>query len=175
MKLSRWLLLAAAVSALGCSTLELGSDFDPRTDFSIYKTFDFKEGSKPRNAVARRSVEYAIQTALEGRGLEYVENGASLDIFIHFVLDTEIRFETYGYGTAGWYGWGWGGGTVTTARAIPVGTLLIDLVDARSKALVWRGIVKDEISTTLYPEEREKKAIGIARELFAKFPPARKG
>jgi hypothetical protein len=120
-------------------------------------------------------VEYAIQTALEGRGLEYVENGASLDIFIHFVLDTEIRFETYGYGTAGWYGWGWGGGTVTTARAIPVGTLLIDLVDTRSKALVWRGIVKDEISTTLYPEEREKKAIGIAKELFAKFPPARKG
>jgi len=174
MKLSRLLLLAAAVSSLGCSTLQVGSDYDRGTDFSIYKTFDFKEGSKPRDPVARRSVEYAIQTALEGRGLKGVDSGGSLDIFVHFVLDTEIRYETYGYGTYGWYGWGWGGATVTTARAIPVGTLLIDLVDSKSKALVWRGLVKDEISTTLYPEEREKKAIGIAKQLFENFPPAKK-
>ncbi len=174
MKLSRTLLLVAAVAALGCSTLEMSTDFNPGTDFSGYRTFDFKEGSKPRDPVARRSVEYAIQTALEGRGLRYAESGGDLDIFVHFVLDTELRFETYGYDTIGWYGWGWGGPTVTTVRAIPIGTLLIDLVDSRSKALLWRGLVKDEISTTLYPEEREKKAIGIARQLFANFPPARK-
>jgi hypothetical protein len=175
MNLARAFVLVAAVSSLGCSTLQVGSDFDPRTDFSSYKTFDFKEGSKPKNAQARRSVEYAIQTALEGRGLKGVDSGGSLDIFVHFVLDTEIRYETYGYGTVGWYGWGWGGATVTTARAIPVGTLLIDLVDSRSKALVWRGLVKDEISMTLNPEEREKKAIGIAKQLFENFPPTKKG
>jgi hypothetical protein len=59
-------------------------------------------------------------------------------------------------------------------RRIPVGTVMIDLVDAKKKELVWRGIVKDEISTELYPEEREKKAIRIAKELFAGYPPAPK-
>jgi hypothetical protein len=168
-------LFAAAVAALaGCSSLELGSDYDPATDFTRFKTFDFKEGSKPRNPVARRSVEYAIQTALEGRGMKAVDGKADLDVFVHFVLDARIQWDTYGYGTYGWYGWGWGGAAVTTGRVIPTGTVLIDLVDPARKVPVWRGIVKDDISTSLEPEEREKKAIGIARQLFENFPPQKK-
>jgi hypothetical protein len=166
--------LVAVAALAGCSSLELGSDYDPATDFTRFKTFDFKEGSKPRDPVARRSVEYAIQTALEGRGMKAVDTGADLDVHIHFVLDARIQYDTYGYGTGGWYGWGWGGAYVTTARAIPTGTVLIDLVDPKLKVPVWRGIVKDDISTSLEPEEREKKAIGIARQLFENFPPQKK-
>ena len=172
--MKRLSVLLAVAALLGCSSLELGSDYDPATDFSRYRTFDFKEGSKARNPVARRSVEYAIQTALEGRGMKGVDAGGDLDVFVHFVLDARIEYDTYGYGTGGWNGWGWGGAYVTTARAIPVGTVLIDLVDPKSRVPVWRGIVKDDISTSLEPEEREKKAIGIARQLFESFPPVRK-
>ena len=71
-------------------------------------------------------------------------------------------------------GWGYYGSAVTTARVIPVGTLVLDLVDASTKKLVWRGVVKDEIDTELYPEEREKKAIAVAKQLFAEYPPGGK-
>ena len=169
------LVAALALGITACSTLELNTDYNPGTDFAKYRTFSFMEGEKPANPVARRSVEYAITTALEGRGLKNVETGGDLLIYGHFVRDEKIQVESYGYGTYGWYGYGWGGGvTTTTVRRIPVGTIMIDLVDAKEKALVWRGIVKDEISTTAYPEEREQKAIKVARELFAGFPPAPK-
>lgn len=164
-----------AVVALGmtaCSTLELNTDYVPGTDFTKYRTFSFMEGEKPRNPVARRSVEYAVTLALEAKGLKNVDAGGDLLIYGHFVTEEKLQIDSYGYGTGGWYGWGWGGGvTTTTVRRIPVGTVLIDLVDAGAKTLVWRGMVKDEISTELYPEEREKKAIRIAQELFAGYPP----
>jgi hypothetical protein len=167
-----------AVAAVGCSSLEMTTDWSQQTDFSKYRTFSFKEGSKPRNPVARRSVEYAIQGALEKHGLKMLDDGGDLSIYGHFVQSADVRFETWGYGTAGWYGPTWGGPVVTTAYAIPVGTLFIDLVDSKEKGLVWRGVVKDDISTSLYPEEREKKAIKIADDLFKDFPPkpkAKKG
>jgi len=175
MRFLRALTAALALGVAACSTLELNTDYNPGTDFSGYRTFSFKEGAKPANPVGARSVEYAVTLALEGKGLKNVETDGDLLIYGHFVRDEKIQVESYGYGTYGWYGYGWGGGvTTTTVRRIPVGTILIDLVDSKKKELVWRGIVKDEISTQLYPEEREKKAIGIAKELFAGFPPAPK-
>ena len=164
-------LVVLALASAGCSSLQLTTDYNPRTDFSKYRTFTIREGAKSKNPVARRSAEYAVQTALEKQGLKMVDDGADLLIYGHFVLSQDVQFDSFGYGMAGWYGPVYGGPVVTTATVIPVGTLVIDLVDARSKDLVWRGVVKDEISTSLYPEEREKKAIRIAEELFRNFPP----
>ncbi len=176
MRIERALVAALALGMAACSTLELNTDYNPGTDFSGYRTFSFREGAKPANPVAARSVEYAVTLALEGRGLKNVETGGDLLIWGHFVRDEKIQVESYGYGTYGWYGYGWGGGvTTTTVRKIPVGTVLIDLVDAKKNELVWRGIVKDQISTNLAPEEREKNAVRIAKELFAGFPPQPKG
>lgn len=175
MRMVRALAAALALGMAACSTLELNTDYNPGADFSGYKTFSFKEGAKPANPVAARSVEYAVTIALEEKGLKSAESGGDLLIFGHFVRNEELRVESYGYGTYGWYGYGWGGGvTTTTVRRIPVGTLVIDLVDTKTNELVWRGIVKDQISTELYPEQREKKAIGIAKDLFAGFPPGSK-
>ena len=169
------LLLVAALAVAGCSTMTMNTDWDRGADFSAYKTFSTKEASKPRNPVARRSAEYAIGMALEGRGLKQVDDGGDLSVFGHFVVDQQVRFDTWGYGMVGWNGYAWGAPGVTTVTVIPEGTIVIDLVDAKTKSLVWRGVVKDEIDRDLYPEEREKKAIEIAKKLFADFPPKPKG
>jgi hypothetical protein len=170
MKIVRALAATLALGLAACSTLELNTDYTPGTDFSKYKTFEFRPAAEPKNKVAARSVTYAVGMALEAKGLKEVEKGGDLLIYGHFVLDEKMQFDTWGYTTVGWYGYGYGT-AATTVRRIPVGTLVLDLVDASSKALVWRGIVKDEISTELYPEEREKKAIGIAKQLFEGYPP----
>ena len=173
MKISRALARARALGTAACSTLELNTDYTPGTDFGKYRTFEFRPAAQPKNPVAARSVSYAVGQALEAKGMKEVEKDGDLQIYGHFVRDEKLQFDTYGYSTVGWYGWGYGT-AVTTARVIPVGTLVLDLVDASTKKLVWRGIVKDELDTQLLPEEREQKAIRIARQLFQDFPPGTK-
>lgn len=170
MKIVRALVAALALGLAACSTLELNTDYTPGTDFGKYRTFEFRKAAEPKNPVAARSVTYAVGQALEAKGMREVEQGGDVLIYGHFVRDEKMQFDTYGYTTVGWYGWGYSP-VVTTARVIPVGTLVLDLVDASTKKLVWRGVVKDEIDTELYPEEREKKAIAVAKQLFAGYPP----
>lgn len=171
-------LAAFAIVAAGCSTLEINTDYAPGTDFSKYKTFTLKHGNAPKNAIAVERLELALTNALAARGLKQVPEGGDLVMVPHMSLGKDVQLSSYGYG--GWGGWryggyGYGGGMqTTTVQEIPTGTLVVDLVDAKSATAVWRGMAKDQISTTASPDERQKKADDVARELFANFPPGSK-
>jgi len=78
-----------------------------------------------------------------------------------------------GYG--GYLGSGVGIGTgmvgpsAVTSRTITKGTLVIDVLEASSRRVVWRGWAKD----TLSPEGDPRTEIFAAvSEIFALFPPA---
>jgi hypothetical protein len=80
---------------------------------------------------------------------------------------------TTDYASAGWYGWRWGGGVATTTVSeIPVGTIVIDVVDGAAKQLVWRGWGKDDVTSRRSPEEAEEYARSVMAKLFENFPPA---
>lgn len=173
MKVSRLATLSLAVTLIACSsTLQVNTDYAPGTDFSKYKTFTVKHGAAAQNAIAVQRFELSITNALTARGLTPVADGADLNVFDHFVLGKDTQLNSYGYG-----GWGgrWGGGMQTTqVQEIPTGTVVVDLVDTKTNKMVWRGIAKDELSTTATPEERQQKSDAAAQQLFANFPPAAK-
>ena len=60
-----------------------------------------------------------------------------------------------------------------TARVeqIVTGTLVVDMLDATTKAMLWRGIASNEIDAKAKPEDRDKKANKAAAKLFKKYPP----
>ena len=60
-----------------------------------------------------------------------------------------------GYGYRGWGGMGGMGTATTTVSEYLVGTLVVDIFDAKSKALIFRGTASDEISDK--PEKNIKK------------------
>lgn len=174
MKPSRLAALALVVVALGCSTLQISTDYAPGTDFSKYQTFTIKEGNPPKNQIAADRVKGALVAALEAKGFKSVPEGGDLNVFTHFQAGKETQLNTTGYGYGGWGGWRWGGYggmQTTTVQEIPTGTLVVDLVDAKSNNAVWRGIAKDEISTSATPEERNRKIADVFAALFESFPP----
>jgi hypothetical protein len=174
MKLARIATLALAVAAFGCSTLEISTDYAPGTDFSAYKTFTLKQGAPPKNQIAVERLVNALSATLESKGLKRVPEGGDLSVYTHFKTGKETQINTTGYGYGGWGGWRWGGYggmQTTTVSEIPTGTLVVDIVDETKDVAVWRGIAKDQVSTSLTPEEREKKVNEVLAELFKGFPP----
>ena len=59
----------------------------------------------------------------------------------------------------------------TYETQIPVGTMMIDLVDVGKKEAVWRGTAHDTIHPEKSNEEREEKLIAVLKILFTGFPP----
>ena len=77
-----------------------------------------------------------------------------------------------GTGMGGYYGRpGWGGGmgtTQTTVSSVTRGTLMVDIIDARAKRLIFRGTATDTMSDN--PQKNEKKINKAVEKIFNKYP-----
>ena len=154
-------------------------DYDKAVDFKAFKTYAFKEGTKVGQPLIDNRIVAAIETELAARGL--TKSDANPDAFVvyHVAFDAQKDISTYssGYGGGyGPYGWGWGGGwaggsTHTQVRDILVGTLVIDIADARKNQMAWRGMGVKEVNTQANPEKRDKSINNAVKKIFKNYPP----
>jgi hypothetical protein len=61
--------------------------------------------------------------------------------------------------------------STTTVEQIPVGTLIVDLVDAKRKELVWRGTATDTLKPEATAAEREAALSAAITKMLEVFPP----
>ncbi len=180
MRYSVLILVVAFLFFGGCTTLKVTSDMDKTVDFTKYKTYQYygwqKDSDKLLNDLDKKRIESAFGEEFKKRGLEYVkENG---DLIVTLFIVTQKKTQTtanttmmgggapYGY-YGGYYGygpgWGWGMGHATTTYHTydyEVGTLVVDVFDAKKKQLIWEGIGQDTIKdNTKNRDERIKKAV----------------
>jgi hypothetical protein len=163
------IMVASDVAAQNVST-----DFDPRVNFSQYKTYMWI--SPPRIVgdpfMEPRLID-AVNAALAAKGWQLVSQGADVSLVAHVATRERHTVETFydGFGGGwGWHHWGLGfGEAVTTEHPYEVGTLVVDLFDARSKQLVWRGVATDTLSEK--PDKDIKKLNKAVQKLFKNFPP----
>jgi hypothetical protein len=66
------------------------------------------------------------------------------------------------------------GSSTTQVRDIVVGTLVIDLIDAKPGQVAWRGMGVKEIDTQAKPEKRDKSINGAVEKIFKNYPPKKK-
>jgi hypothetical protein len=72
-------------------------------------------------------------------------------------------------------GWLWGGGfgdATTSFDTYKVGTLVIDMFDAHTKKLIWRGSASDTLSDK--SDKNIKNLDKGVQKMFDHFPPGRK-
>src|SRR5262245_50269937 len=175
--LSRWCIVFAAALLPSVALAQDSYDVRPNTNFGHIKTFAFKE-TPPMEPVAEKTTTYdsplvrdrtwaAIAAQLESRGLRRVDKNPDAYIVTHRTYQVEYTyFPGWGWGWGapyawgGYYpaGWGWGGyygggGYVDEELR---GTLTIDLNDARTGELLWRGVETKHVHQTSKPEKRDK-------------------
>jgi hypothetical protein len=176
----RFLAVAAALGLvaglIACSTLTVSTDFDPAATFGQYKTFTVMPLEQFKNIpITADRIKMAITQALQARGLQPAAEGADLQIQVFAKLSKETQITstgTGGYGGWGYRGWGYGGGmSTTTVQDVSVGTLVVDLVDAKTNKPVWRGMASDTLEPKSTGEQKQEKLNYAMTKMFEKYPP----
>lgn len=152
-------------------------DFDKSAPFTQFRTYSWKSGTPTKNELVDKRIVAAIESQLAAKG--FVKDDTSPDVFVlfHMAFDEEKDISSFSSGPMyGPYGYGWGGGWGTTStdvrvRTILLGTLAVDLVDAKNKAVVWRGLGTKEVNTTAKPEKRDENITKAVEKIFKNYPP----
>jgi hypothetical protein len=165
------LVLTATLVACA-SSITTSVDYDQSVDFSKYRTYGWLP-SRIGNDILERRLTAAIDRELASRGLVRSDS-PDLLIAIHGRLSKEIQYTAYDAGWGyGWRRWGARGPTTVRRQEVPVGTLVVDLVDAGEKELVWRGSATSAIDTAASVEKREAAVREAVGKLFAEYPSSR--
>lgn len=146
-------------------------DYDRATDFSKYKTYAWAEGRSVQDPFNHQRIVQAIDAQLTTKAWTRVERNQGPDAIVLYragaIEQKQARVWGTGYGPA----WRFGGGTAQVdLNTIQVGQLVVDILDAQTQKLVWRGRASDTVSDK--PEKNEKKINKAAEKLFKKFPPS---
>jgi len=176
-------LFAAAIALALTPALLLAQkvsyDFNKSANFAGYKTYAFKDGTKVGQQLIDDRIVAAIESELGAKGLTKATANPDVYVVYHVAFDKEKDISTYSSGSAGGYGaygWGWGGGwgggtTTTQVRDILIGTMVIDVADAKQGQLAWRGMGVKEVNTQAKPEKRDKSISEAVKKIFKNYPP----
>ena len=180
MNSQRWILLLGLAACVACSTIRVSTDYDPEADFgslSSYAWLEEKSGVQGDregvNSLLDRRAREAVADELQAKGLEAAARG-SADVLVVYHLSAEQKLDidtinsNYGSGPGRWNRVG---NSQTVVREYQEGTLVIDLVDASSKDLIWRGTGQTRLREYSDPEQREERLRSAVKQILADFPP----
>ncbi|HEY8122323.1 MAG TPA: DUF4136 domain-containing protein [Myxococcota bacterium] len=173
----------ALALGLGCASSDGLYDHDPSASFAAYHNYAIVHSEVagqdlplPSDDVAnsqlvQRRVDAAIQRELAAKGLEPA-SAELADLIVAFSVSSRpaARSELYpaGGGMYWPYGWWHDHWDAVYTRVYTEGLMIVDLIDAKSRLLVWRGWTKD-------PLPRSEDMSGIVdhavHEIFENYPP----
>jgi hypothetical protein len=153
---------------------QVKTDSDHRANFSQYKTYSWQE-IKPENSLWDARIKDAVDAQLAAKGWTQVDSGGDVAIVAIKATQTQRSLQTFYDGFGGGWRWrGFGGmGEATTTEQdyqdYKEGTLVVDMYDAKTKQLIWRGSAEDTLSNNA--EKNEKNLDKGVAKMFKKFPP----
>ena len=155
------LLLAAAAWA------SVSTDYDHKVNFANLKTYSWGK-VQTANSIWDDRVKSAIDSQLAAKGWTQVPSGGDVVVNAFGKAHSEQTLNTF-YNDFGGWRWGGFGDSTTTTDTYKVGTLVVDMFDANSKNLIWRGSSSDTLSSN--PEKNTKKLDSEVHKMFEHFPP----
>ena len=157
-------------------------DFDPRIDFSKFKTFAYLGGVENLVSIAidpeliNIRFHRMVVRELEKKGLHEVSPGQNPDLIVRYWANPETQVDVAVMGNWGVYGpyitGDWGSVfNSTSASSRHLGMLVMDLIDPKAKAPVWRAYLVRKMSD---PDKDPKKCEDEFSDAFKSFPPSEK-
>jgi len=172
---------ALLLTVVGCSTISVNHDYDEKADFASFKTFAWMAkpnvvpldagAAQQNNDLIDRRIRNSIEAELETRGMGETADNPDLLVIYHIGATDKIQVTDWGYRYSDYY-WGHGGRNIDVHQYTE-GTLIIDLVSAGTKDLVWRGTgTKVLEGGQKSPEELQAKINEVVFKIMQSYPPA---
>jgi hypothetical protein len=161
---------------------KMATDFNPRLDFSQYKTFAYLGGVESlvhlqlNPDLFNNRIHRSVVRELTAKGLREVKPGENPDLVVRYWIEADATSHlaaSYQWGIYGSY-WGnyWTG--LYTTMSTPVthkGTLGIELIDAKSKDLAWRLYISENVAGQ-NQDKIWKTADSNIQKAFKNYPPS---
>lgn len=170
-------LLYLSLLLAACSPIKVITDFDAKADFSKYKSFSVYQLTDKGTSLSelnQQRIINAIRAELTKKGLTEVSNNPDLLVNATAIVTTKEQVTATHYNYGGYYRpyyWepAYSGPTVYNVSELREGSLVIDIIDAASKHLLWEGTGNKEIDSGLKnPDDEIPYAVA---KILADFPP----
>jgi hypothetical protein len=173
MRLTRVMTTAALILTFAGASLaqQIKTDYDRAANFSKYKTYSWQNVST-RDPLMVTRIKSAVNSALAAKGWTEVPSGGDAGIVAVETTQTQQTLNTFYDGFGGgwrWRGFGGFGESTTTVEPYKVGTLVVDIFDANTKTLIWRGSASDTLSNN--SNKNIKELDKSVDKLLKHFPP----
>ncbi len=187
-QLSKLLVVLSALVFAGCTTRpSVETDHQADFDFSSLKTFavaETKQDSKENILISPFTLSHihsALETELVKR-YQGVSTAANPDFIVsyHVVIEEKLDPRSYDdlYGF-GYYGRGYRypslffHGPGSGLRVYNQGSLIVDIVDAKTEKPIWRGVSEKRLSRSMAPQQQREVLSRAVTEVIGQFPPVK--
>jgi hypothetical protein len=164
--------LLACVTSL--SAQKVTTDYNKATDFSQFKTYFWANVKAPNDLWTQR-IRDIVDQGLQARGWKRVDSDGDIAINAIVTTQQQQQIDTFYTGMGGGWGYrGFGGmgNATTTTSTYHTGTFILDMFNAKSKQLEWRGVGTDTVAGD--PDKNTKKLQKSMDKMMKNFPPKAK-
>lgn len=152
------------------STIAMGQqvsvNFNQSQSFSQFHTYAWgsDNANMVQNSILAQVAITDIDTALAGKGWQKVTADQNPDVLV--TASGGLKQQT-SYSAWGMRGIGGGMGGITPEQNV-IGTLIVDLYDAKGQSLIWRGIAQNALNNN---GSKNQQMVGKAvTKMFKQWP-----
>lgn len=183
-------LLMAVVCLSGCATKPyVATDYEASYNFAALKSFavkSAKQDTKENILISPFTLSHihSLVNSELAKRYQSVSESASPDFYVTYHVVMEEKLEPSAYDQM--YGFGfWGRGYRYPSsmfyrpaldggvRVYNQGSLIIDMVDAKTQQPIWRGVSEKRLGRGLSPQKQREILTGAVLEVLAQFPPVK--
>jgi hypothetical protein len=173
MKTLKLLSVLFIATIASCSSVRVNADYDKKATFASYKTYAYLKNGVDKTEISdldKKRILYSIDEVMATKGFSKSETP---DVLISIFTKERERVDVYNNMGVGW-GWGWNpwwgmGMNYTNVSTTPEGTLFIDIIDAKTKELVWQGEGSGYL--TKNTDKKDARFKEFVTKILEQYPP----
>lgn len=160
MKIRMLVPIACVLLATIAYAQKVSVDSNQSAPFASYRTYAWTQGTPAPESLFEQRIHAGVSAQLAAKGLMQVNDAPDLYVATHAVTQEHPQLVVNGFR--------WGLGATATVQEYAVGTLVVDLYDAKTREMVWRGVATDSVSDK--PQKNTERINKALEKMFAKYP-----